>query len=105
MTYSQAYNTTLEQFANYQKAFEIQTIDSIHLMARNAWLNQSAKATKGKGKNIRSAYSDFRDFFDWDLEIQNLFTPQKKRRKLDRISEVNRLMNEYIEKGGAGDGI
>lgn len=105
MTYSQAYNTTLEQFVNYQKAFEIQTVDSIHLMARNAWLNQSAKATKGKGKNIRSAYSDFRDFFDWDLEIQNLFTPQKKRRKLDRISEINRLMNEYIEKGGAGDGI
>ena len=68
MTYSQAYNTTLEQFASYQKAFEIQTVDSIHLMARNAWLNQSAKATKGKGKNIRSAYRDFQDFFDWDLD-------------------------------------
>ena len=105
MTYSQAYNTTLEQFASYQKAFEIQTVDSIHLMARNAWLNQSAKATKGKDKNIRSAYRDFQDFFDWDLEIQNLFKPQKKRRELDRISEINRLMNEYIEKGGADNGV
>ena len=105
MTYSQAYNTTLEQFASYQKAFEIQTVDSIHLMARNAWLNQSAKATKAKGKHIRSDYRNFQHFSDWDLEIQNLFTPQKKRRKLDRISEINRLMNEYIEKGGADDGV
>ena len=45
-------------------------------MAKNAFYNQAAKATKGKGKNIRSAYEG------------------------DRMAELNRLMNEYLEKGG-----
>ena len=105
MTYSQAYNTTLEQFLIYQKALEIETVDNLHMMAENAWLTQAAKATKGKGKNVRSAYKDFADFFDWDKEIQNIFKPTKRRRRLDRMAEVNRLMNEYLEKGGADNGI
>ena len=70
-------------------------------MAKNAWYSQAAKSTKGSGKNIRSAYEDFNDFFDYDTEIQNLFQPTERRRKLDRMAELNRLMNEYLEKGGA----
>ncbi|HFI0736371.1 TPA: hypothetical protein ACGO6E_000585 [Streptococcus suis] len=69
-------------------------------MAKNAWYSQSAKATKGSGKNIRSAYEDFNDFFDYDTEIQNLFQPSKRKHKGDRMAELNRLMNEYLEKGG-----
>lgn len=74
-------------------------------MAENAWLSQAAKATKGKGKNIRSAYKDFIDFFDWDKEIRNIFNPTNRKRRLDRMAEVNRLMNDYLMKGGAEDGI
>lgn len=99
LTYSQAYNTTLEEFEVYRRAFEIQMIDSMHLVAKNAWLTQSAKATKGKGKNIKSAYKDFKDFYDWDRELENLFTGKMLSRKVDRLSELNRLMNEYLEKG------
>ena len=69
-------------------------------MAKNAWYSQAAKATKGSGKNIRSAYEDFNDFFDYDTEIQNLFQPSVRKRKSDRMAELNRLMNEYLEKGG-----
>lgn len=76
-------------------------------MAENAWLSQAAKATKGKGKNIRSAYKDFTDFFDWDREIRNVLNPNptNRKRRLDRMAEVNRLMNDYLMKGGAEDGI
>lgn len=72
-------------------------------MAENAWLSQAAKATKGKGKNIRSAYKDFTDFFDWDREIRNVLNPNptNRKRRLDRMAEVNRLMNDYLMKGGA----
>ena len=71
-------------------------------MAENAWLSQAAKATKGKGKNIRSAYKDFTDFFDWDREIRNVLNPNptNRKRRLDRMAEVNRLMNDYLMKGG-----
>ena len=71
-------------------------------MAKSAWYSQAAKATKGSGKNIRSAYEDFNAFFDYDTEIQNLFQPMERRRKLDKMAELNRLMNEYLEKGGTG---
>ncbi|HFU3855961.1 TPA: hypothetical protein ACGO3E_000389 [Streptococcus suis] len=70
------------------------------MMAKNAWYGQAAKATKGSGKNIRSAYEDFNDLFDYDFEIQNLFRHSKRKHKGDRMAELNRLMNEYLEKGG-----
>lgn len=70
-------------------------------MANNAWYNQAAKRTKGKGKDTRPFYKEFTDFFDWDSNIQNLFRPYKQKDKLDRMAEINRLMNEYLEKGGA----
>lgn len=105
MTYREAFNTTIEQFELYQKAFQIQTVDNLHLMARNAWMSQAAKATKGRGKNIRSAYKSFDQFFDWDGEIKHIFQPGKRRRQVDRMAEINRLMTEYLEKGGIDDGI
>ncbi|NYS32827.1 hypothetical protein HZZ02_03370 [Streptococcus danieliae] len=74
-------------------------------MAKNAFYTQAAKATKGKGKNIRSAYETFEDFFDYDAEIQNLFRPTEKRKRIDRRAELNRLMNEYLEKEGKSHGI
>ncbi|MBF0699425.1 hypothetical protein [Streptococcus danieliae] len=74
-------------------------------MAKNAFYTQAAKATKGKGKNIRSAYETFEDFFDYDAEIQNLFRPTEKRSRIDRMSELNRLMNEYLEKEDDSHGI
>lgn len=35
-----------------------------------AWQNQTAQATKGSGKNIRSAYNSFRDFYDQEKEFR-----------------------------------
>ncbi len=57
-------------------------------MAKNAWYGQAAKATKGSGKNIRSAYEDFNDFFDYDTEIQNLFQPTERRRNPKRVLKI-----------------
>lgn len=74
-------------------------------MAKNAFYTQAAKATKGKGKNIRSEYETFEDFFDYDAEIQNLFKPTEKRKRIDRRAELNRLMNEYLEKEDKSHGI
>lgn len=80
-------------------------MDNLHLMAKNAWYTQSAKATKGKGKNIRPAYQNFKEFFDWDAEMEQVFHPGKSVRKTEDMAEINRLMNEYLEKGGAEDGV
>lgn len=74
-------------------------------MAKNAWYTQAAKATKGKGKNIRSAYEGFNDFFDYGSEFMNIFDSGIRKTKKNTMAEVNRLMNEYLEKGGIMDDI
>ncbi len=40
-----------------------------------AWFNQSVKATKGKGKQARSAYRKFEDFYNHKEEFDKLFEP------------------------------
>ena len=105
LTYRQAFNTTIEEFNIYQKAFEIRLVDNLHIAANTAWYTQAAKATKGKGKNIRSAYEDFNDFFDYGSEFRNIFDSKVKKSKKNTMAEANRLMNEYLEKGGMLDGV
>ncbi|MGP6139573.1 hypothetical protein [Jeotgalibaca sp. A127] len=68
------------------------------MSAKQAWFNQLAKATKKVGKEIRSAYKSFDDFYDNAKEYNRIFAPKEKTnvRKLT-IAEMNRRLNS---KGG-----
>ena len=68
------------------------------LRAKSAWFNQTVQATKGKGKNTRSIYKNFEDFYDWEQEIENVFNPKEKKSQ-HSLADVNELMNEYLNKG------
>ncbi|MBF0847800.1 hypothetical protein IR145_10090, partial [Streptococcus danieliae] len=67
-----------------------------------AWLNQAVQATRGSGKNIKSKFRNFKEFFDWSNEIENIFTQKNNKKSSKKISlaEINALANEYIEKKG-----
>ena len=88
MSYSEAYN----------KAFKIRVKDELFLRAKAAWFNQTVQATKGKGKNTRSIYKNFDDFYDWEQEIENIFNPKEEKTQYS-LADVNELMNEYLNKG------
>lgn len=98
MSYSEAYNTTPHQFNIYHKAFKIRVKDELFLRAKAAWFNQTVQATKGKGKNTRSIYKNFDDFYDWEQEIENIFNPKEEKTQYS-LADVNELMNEYLNKG------
>ena len=66
------------------------------LRAKAAWFNQTVQATKGKGRNTRSIYKNFDDFYNWEQEIENVFNPKEKSQH--SIADVNELMNEYLSK-------
>ena len=68
------------------------------LRAKSAWFNQTVQATKGKGKNTRSIYKNFEDFYDWEQEIENVFNLKEKQSQ-HSLADVNELMNEYLNKG------
>lgn len=98
MSYSEAYNTTPHQFNIYHKAFKIRVKDELFLRAKAAWFNQTVQATKGKGRNTRSIYKSFKDFYNWEQEIENVFIPKEKTSQ-HSLADVNELMNEYLNKG------
>lgn len=97
MSYSEAYNTTPHQFNIYHKAFKIRVKDELFLRAKAAWFNQTVQATKGKGKNTRSIYKNFDDFYNWEQEIENIFNPKEEKTQ-HSLADVNELMNEYLNK-------
>ena len=97
MSYSEAYNTTPHQFNIYHKAFKIRVKDELFLRAKAAWFNQTVQATKGKGKNTRSIYKNFDDFYNWEQEIENIFNPKEEKTQ-HSLADVNELMNEYLSK-------
>ena len=98
MSYSEAYNTTLHQYEIYKKAFDIRVKDELFLRAKAAWFNQTVQATKGKGKNTRSIYKNFEDFYNWEQEIENVFNFKEKKSQ-HSLADVNELMNEFLNKG------
>lgn len=71
------------------------------LRAKSAWFNQTVQATKGKGKNTRSIYKKFKDFYDWEKEIFNVFNPEEIEQSQHTIADINELMNEFYNKEGA----
>ena len=50
-------------------------------------------------------YERFGDFFDYENELSAALGNKNVRRKRNTIADVNRLMNEYIERKGVVDGI
>lgn len=100
MSYIEASNTTLEQFHIYNTAYAIQQEDRRYQSAIQAWFNQSVKATKGKGKNAKSAYKDFKDFYNHKEEFDKLFEPEQPAREILSLADKNRLLNQAM-KGGS----
>ena len=79
--------------------------DAAYQSAMQAWNNQVVKSTKGSGRSVRPMYERFDDFFDYENELSAALGNENVRRKRNTIADVNRLMNEYIEKGGADNGV
>lgn len=97
MSFLEASRTTLEEFAVYNKAYAIQQEEKRYQAAIQAWFHQLAKATKGKGKRMRSAYESFEDFYNHKEEFDKIFEPAKKRVTL---ADKNRLLNQFMKGGG-----
>lgn len=49
-------------------AHQLREVDKSYEMHLQAWVNQQVKATKGKGKNTKSAYKTFKDFYDYEKQ-------------------------------------
>lgn len=95
MSYEEAGRVTLAQFQVYSKANLIKNQQQESMVARQAWMNQSVQATKGKGKNTKSAYSKYSDFYDDIESFENIFKQKpKEETKPLTLADRNRLANQ-----------
>lgn len=72
LTYQEAFNTTLEAFRVYAKAYRIRMADAAYQSAMQAWNNQVVKSTKGSGRSVRALYERFDDFSITKMSSQRL---------------------------------
>ena len=83
----------------YLLAHQIKAQEAELLSAKQAWFNQQVKATKQVGKEIRSVYKTFDDFYDNAKVYKNIFEPQEEKENVRKltIADMNRRINS---KGG-----
>lgn len=99
MSLIEAKRTTLAEFSLFETAYRIKQENIERNMAMQAWMNQTVQATKGKGKNTRSAYKTFNDFYNSEERFEAIFIPpQQKEEKRLSLADRNRLLNR--KKGG-----
>ena len=83
----------------YLLAHQIKAQEAELLSAKQAWFNQLVKETKKVGKEIRSVYESFDDFYDNSKIYKNIFEPQAEKENVRKltIADMNRRINS---KGG-----
>ena len=83
----------------YLLAHQIKAQEAELLSAKQAWFNQQVKATKQVGKEIRSVYKTFDDFYNNTKVYKNIFEPQVEKENVRKltIADMNRRINS---KGG-----
>lgn len=83
------------EFGLYGLAYQVKKQDMRSNASYQSWQNQNVQATKGKGKNTRSAYKNFNDFYDAEKDFESIFVtePQEKKRRLS-MAERNRRLNK-----------
>ena len=68
------------------KAYRLQQVDKKNEMHQQAWLNHVVTLTKESGKKQVPVYKTFKDFFDYEKELQeatgtkrkNILSPKQK---------------------------
>jgi hypothetical protein len=74
-------------------AYQVKLHDQQFDSAYQAWMNQQVQATKGSGKNVKSAYKTFDDFFNNKKQFERIFVPEKDKKRRLTMAEKNRLLN------------
>lgn len=63
----------------------------VHLLA---WLTFAAKATKGKGKNIKPVYKNFKLFFNYEDELENAQKPAEEKGGKPRFAGIGKIFKK-----------
>lgn len=83
---------TIAQYEIMMEALELRMLDEILHEHSQAFLNFAVRAQKSVGKGKRQpVYRKFRQFFDYDLELQKI---KEKKKTKSRFAGIGRLLQK-----------
>jgi len=80
-------DVTLNEYQLLMKAYALKQVDKQYEMHMQAWVNQQAKATKQKGKKTVPYFKDFKQFFDYEAQVEQIMG-KRIVKKLDRRKQI-----------------
>src|SRR5699024_7775069 len=80
---------TFNEYRLRMKAFELAEIDKRYYMHLQAWLNHQVTATKEQGSKQVGVFKKFKEFFDYEKEI-NLVENKETKKLTDKQRETAR---------------
>lgn len=100
MTVLEAKRSTLADVEVLMTAQNFRTVDLKFESAIKAWDNMRLKQTKKKGKKTVPLYTSFKEFFDYEKELERISEVDSEDKKV--IDERMRILNRIKElnKGG-----
>ncbi len=79
------------------EAARLKNVDMTYREHLQAWLNFVVKARKGTSKSSRPVYKKFKQFFDYEAEIEKINNIKNKDNEKSKFSGIGKLLNK--EKG------
>lgn len=79
-------------------AFNLSQVDRAAEIAQQAWLNHQVSGVDERGK---SPFKDFKDFFDYDAEIKQVYKPEEKESDMnpELVRIAKRMQAYHAQKG------
>ena len=94
LSYLEARRCSLYQLEVLQVGYRVSEQIKRKNMALQAFYSLNVKATKGEGKNVKSKYETFGDFYDEEKEFKEALRPPKNVDKPQRsTSKLNAILN------------
>lgn len=84
---------TLDDFEKYLKASQLRRLDKEYFISLQAFKNQEVQATTGSGKNVKSKFNTFKDFFDYEGREQEILGI-KQVEKIEEDTTLRKLLLE-----------
>ncbi|MFC3212729.1 hypothetical protein [Planomicrobium okeanokoites] len=83
---------TFREYSFEIHAYRLRDLDSRQRMHMQAWVNQQAKSTKTVGKNTVPFFKNFKEFFDYEKELQEI-EGKKKDETIVRLANLAARIN------------
>lgn len=90
---------TTSEYALRMKAYRRQRLEEERILHKLAFLNVAAQSTKKTGKRVEPVYKTLKEFFDYEKELENLYSDKPRKRMSSRSERIMQAMRKQDKHG------